>query len=194
MNMLMITLAIFAILLGLYALYHAFRLLFKIFRARDLEKVTFNALPHRFQMVESMTIGIWLEGPIGQYLSKDFSKPCIIESATGHEIKLQSSIARASKNSFSHARTLLFYADLNAGEYELMQSNQQLVSKVERHVSAAIQQTLNLSTAQLHQCRIILTEALSMRQRLSMIVYIFFGLFILLSGILTLLTHAAAMA
>lgn len=192
MKLLIITGAIASVLLGLYLLYRAFVLVFKVFRARVLEKVSLNALPLRFNMKQTMTIAIWLEGPIGQRLPEDFSKPSIVEFSTGREIKLQHSIGRASKNSFSHARTLLFYADLAEGEYQLIQSDQPLVSPVEEKVSTAIQRSLNLSTAKSSQCCILLTEALSRHQRLSMIVFVFLGVFALMTGILKLFEQCLA--
>ncbi|MDQ8934497.1 hypothetical protein [Acinetobacter rudis] len=181
--------AFIAVCVGISAFIYAVKLFISIFRAPIFAQMTADSSSLQFTLLEAKTIAIWYEGPIGQRLVKNMLRPRIVALATGYEPKLQHSWGRASKTGFTRARTLLFYAELAAGDYQLMQSDRALISPIEETITTAIQSTFGLSTAKTSQCSIVLTDALSYRQRLYMIAAVFIGLFSTLYGLMTLLNH-----
>ena len=136
-----------------------------------------------FNVTKKGGYAIWQEGPLFKCAPMTFVYPQIINTDLQQLVKLSPSIGRASKNGFSRASMLMFYCELEVGNYRLDVMAGSSLNPIEEHVSQSLIKNLSIKQAPDSQYNVQIRESLTQKQRAIMFICLFAGLFLFIKGI-----------
>ena len=173
--------------LGMCCWANAFYSLFRLFRTRLLLDLPLDQKFKDFNVTKKGGYAIWQEGPLFKCAPLTFVYPQIINTDLQQLVKLSPSIGRASKNGFSRASMLMFYCELEVGNYRLDVLAGSSLNPIEEHVSQVLIKNLSIKQAPDSQYNVQIRESLTQKQRAIMFICLFAGLFLFIKGLFTVI-------
>ena len=173
--------------LGMCCWANAFYSLFRLFRTRLLLDLPLDQKFKDFNVTKKGGYAIWQEGPLFKCAPLTFVYPQIINTDLQQLVKLSPSIGRASKNGFSRASMLMFYCELEVGNYRLDVMAGSSLNPIEEHVSQVLIKNLSIKQAPDSQYNVQIRESLTQKQRAIMFICLFAGLFLFIQGLFTVI-------
>lgn len=173
--------------LGICCWANAFYSLFRLFRTRLLLDLPLDQKFKDFNVTKKGGYAIWQEGPLFKCVPMTFVYPQIINTKLQQLVKLSPSIGRASKNGFSRTSILMFYCELEVGNYRLDVMAGSSLNPIEEHVSQALIKNLSIKQVPDSQCNVQIRESLTQKQRAIMFICLFAGLFLFIKGLFTVI-------
>ena len=173
--------------LGMCCWANAFYSLFRLFRTRLLLDLPLDQKFKDFNVTKKGGYAIWQEGPLFKCAPLTFVYPQIINTDLQQLVKLSPSIGRASKNGFSRASMLMFYCELEVGNYRLDVMAGSSLNPIEEHVSQVLIKNLSIKQAPDSQYNVQIRESLTQKQRAIMFICLFAGLFLFIKGLFTVI-------
>ncbi|MFP6842414.1 MAG: hypothetical protein VB979_09565 [Acinetobacter sp.] len=173
--------------LGMCCWANAFYSLFRLFRTRLLLDLPLDQKFKDFNVTKKGGYAIWQEGPLFKCAPMTFVYPQIINTDLQQLVKLSPSIGRASKNGFSRASMLMFYCELEVGNYRLDVMAGSSLNPIEEHVSQVLIKNLSIKQAPDSQYNVQIRESLTQKQRAIMFICLFAGLFLFIKGLFTVI-------
>ena len=173
--------------LGMCCWANAFYSLFRLFRTRLLLDLPLDQKFKDFNVTKKGGYAIWQEGPLFKCAPMTFVYPQIINTELQQLVKLSPSIGRASKNGFSRASMLMFYCELEVGNYRLDVMAGSSLNPIEEHVSQVLIKNLSIKQAPDSQYNVQIRESLTQKQRAIMFICLFAGLFLFIKGLFTVI-------
>lgn len=173
--------------LGMCCWANAFYSLFRLFRTRLLLDLPLDQKFKDFNVTKKGGYAIWQEGPLFKCAPMTFVYPHIINTDLQQLVKLSPSIGRASKNGFSRASMLMFYCELEVGNYRLDVMAGSSLNPIEEHVSQVLIKNLSIKQAPDSQYNVQIRESLTQKQRAIMFICLFAGLFLFIKGLFTVI-------
>jgi len=175
------------LILGMCCWANAFYSLFRLFRTKLLLDLPLDQKFKDFNVTKKGGYAIWQEGPLFKCAPMTFVYPQIINTDLQQLVKLSPSIGRASKNGFSRASMLMFYCELEVGNYRLDVMAGSSLNPIEEHVSQALIKNLSIKQAPDSQYNVQIRESLTQKQRAIMFICLFAGLFLFIKGLFTVI-------
>lgn len=175
------------LILGICCWANAFYSLFRLFRTRLLLDLPLDQKFKDFNVTKKGGYAIWQEGPLFKCAPMTFVYPQIINTELQQLVKLSPSIGRASKNGFSRASMLMFYCELEVGNYRLDVMAGSSLNPIEEHVSQALIKNLSIKQVPDSQYNVQIRESLTQKQRAIMFICLFAGLFLFIKGLFTVI-------
>ena len=175
------------LILGMCCWANAFYSLFRLFRTRLLLDLPLDQKFKDFNVTKKGGYAIWQEGPLFKCAPMTFVYPQIINTDLQQLVKLSPSIGRASKNGFSRASMLMFYCELEVGNYRLDVMAGSSLNPIEEHVSQSLIKNLSIKQAPDSQYNVQIRESLTQKQRAIMFICLFAGLFLFIKGLFTVI-------
>lgn len=161
-----------------------FKCLYIMFRTRIVVDLPLNEQFKAFKLTEKGGFAVWEEGPMLKKSAMVFSTPQIINTDHQQPIKLSRSYGNATKTSFTRASRLVYFCELEAGNYVLEVREDSSLGRLDQAMSNTIERVVTIPKAPASEYRIQLRKSLSKRQRLLMIPAVFIGLFYLIQAYL----------
>ena len=180
--------------LGMCCWANAFYSLFRLFRTRLLLDLPLDQKFKDFNVTKKGGYAIWQEGPLFKCAPLTFVYPQIINTDLQQLVKLSPSIGRASKNGFSRASMLMFYCELEVGNYRLDVMAGSSLNPIEEHVSQVLIKNLSIKQAPDSQYNVQIRESLTQKQRAIMFICLFAGLFLFIKGLFTVIHQGLGIA
>ncbi|MGE8545302.1 MAG: hypothetical protein ACN6NS_13450 [Acinetobacter johnsonii] len=175
------------LILGMCCWANAFYSLFRLFRTKLLLDLPLDQKFKDFNVTKKGGYAIWQEGPLFKCAPMTFVYPQIINTDLQQLVKLSPSIGRASKNGFSRASMLMFYCELEVGNYRLDVMAGSSLNPIEEHVSQSLIKNLSIKQAPDSQYNVQIRESLTQKQRAIMFICLFAGLFLFIKGLFTVI-------
>jgi hypothetical protein len=162
--------------------------LVKLFKARLLLEMPLTQQSKNFKVVKKGGYAIWQEGPLFKLAPMAFIHPEIMNTDSQQMVKLKASIGRPHKNGFTRGSNLMFYCELQVGNYCLEALNGSSLSPIEDKISQAMVDHLSIKKQSDSLYNIQIRESLTKKQRIIMLLCIFAGLFLLMKGLFTIIS------
>lgn len=177
------------LLAGLACWGFVFKCLYIMFRTRIVVDLPLNEQFKAFKLTEKSGFAVWEEGPMLKKSAMAFSTPQIINTDHQQPVKLSRSYGNATKTSFTRASRLVYFCELDAGNYVLEVREGSSLGRLDQAMTNTIESVVTVPKAPVSEYRIQLRKSLSKRQRLLMIPAVFIGLFLFNTGLFTVIAH-----
>ena len=184
-----VILGVLMLIAGLGCWSYVFKCLYIMFRTRIVVDLPLNELFKTFRVTEKGGFAIWEEGPMLKKSPMAFSTPQIINTDHHQPVKLSRSYGNATKTSFTRASRMVYFCELDAGNYVFEVHAGSSLGKLDQAISNTIERVVTVSKAPASEYRIQLRKSLNKRQRLLIIPAVFIGLFLFNIGLFTVLGH-----
>ncbi len=167
-----------------------FKCLYIMFRTRIVVDLPLNEPFKTFRVTEKGGFAVWEEGPMLKKSAMVFSTPQIINTNQQQPVKLFRSYGNATKTSFTRASRLVYFCELDAGNYVIEVREGSSLGILDQAMTNTIERVVTIPKAPVSEYSIQLRKSLSKRQRLLMIPTVFIGLFLFNIGLFTVIGHA----
>lgn len=161
--------------------------LVKLFRAKLLLEIPLTQKSKNFSVIRTGGYSIWQEGPLFKLAAMAFIHPEIVNIDSKEKVKLTSSLGRPHKNGFTRGSSLMFYCELEAGNYNLTIVDGSSFNPLENQIAQKMVDHLPITKVSDQQYNLQIRESLTKKQRLIMFICIFAGLFLLMKGLFTII-------
>jgi hypothetical protein len=161
--------------------------LVQLFRAKLVLEMPLVQKSKNFSVTHKGGYSIWQEGPLFKLAPMAFIHPKIVNLDSQEEVKLTPSLGRPHKNSFTRGSNLMFYCELEVGNYNLTIVEGSSLNQLEKQISQKVIDHLPINKVLDQQYNLQIKQSLSKKQRLIMLICIFAGLFLFMKGFFTLL-------
>ena len=178
---------------GLACWSYVFKCLYIMFRTRIVVDLPLNEQFKIFKLTEKGGFAVWEEGPMLKKSPMVFSTPQIINTDLQYPIKLSRNYGNVTKSGFTRAARLVYFCDLDVGNYILEVQAGSSLSKIDQVITNSLERVVTIPKAPLSQYRIQLRKSLSKRQRWLMLPAVFIGLFLFNTGLFTILRHTVGL-
>jgi len=166
-----------------------FKFLYIMFRTHIVVDLPLNEAFKTFRVTEKGGFAVWEDGPMLKKSAMVFSTPQIMNTDHQQPIKLSRSYGNATKTSFTRASRLVYFCELDVGNYVLEVRAGSSLDKLDQAMINTIERVMTVPKAPASEYRIQLRKSLSKRQRLLMIPAVFVGLFLFKTGLFTVISH-----
>lgn len=175
------------LIVGLACWTNVFYSLYLLLRTKLLVTLTLDQKFINFTVKKKGGYAIWQEGPIFKQAPVTFSRPQIINTDFHQVIPLSNTWVRATKNGFSRASSLVFYCELEQGNYCFEIEPGSSLNPIEDKISQSVLKNLAIKKAPVSQYCFQIRESLTKKQRLMMFICLFAGLFFFIRGLFTII-------